>query len=136
MQKLVALPLYFTHSIKLPFRFTIRKGMEWNHFSLLRTFGLNATSTYDSYLPLIFGKLALIWGQFQNIFSEPFLRALRSLRSNNLEIQNDENSKWKRITFLPIPSASSKILWPCSNYFDSVQYLLNTFKFFLSYFKS
>ena len=26
MQKLVALPLYFTHSINLPFIFTIRKG--------------------------------------------------------------------------------------------------------------
>ena len=30
------------------------------HSSLLRTFGLNATSPYDSYLPLIFGKLGLI----------------------------------------------------------------------------
>ena len=31
-----------------------------DHSSLLRTFGLNATSTYDSYLPLIFGKFVLI----------------------------------------------------------------------------
>ena len=38
-----------------------------NHSSLLRTFGLNATSPYDSYLPLIFGKFALIWGYFQNV---------------------------------------------------------------------
>ena len=30
------------------------------HSSLLSIFGLNATSTYDSYLPLIFGKFALI----------------------------------------------------------------------------
>ena len=30
------------------------------HSSLLRTFGLSATSTYDSYLPLIFGRFALI----------------------------------------------------------------------------
>ena len=30
------------------------------HSSLLSVFGLNATSTYDSYLPLIFGKFALI----------------------------------------------------------------------------
>ena len=37
------------------------------HSSLLRTFGLSATSTYDSYLPLIFGKFALIWGHFWNI---------------------------------------------------------------------
>ena len=37
------------------------------HSSLLRTFGLSATSTYDSYLPLLFGKFALIWGHFQNV---------------------------------------------------------------------
>ena len=30
------------------------------HSSLLSVFGLNVTSTYDSYLPLIFGKFALI----------------------------------------------------------------------------
>ena len=30
------------------------------HSSLLSVFGLNATSTYDSYLPLIFGRFALI----------------------------------------------------------------------------
>ena len=30
------------------------------HSSLLRTFGLNATSPYDSYLPLTFGKFAVI----------------------------------------------------------------------------
>ena len=38
-----------------------------DHSSLLKTFGLNATSSYDSYLPLIFGKFALIWGHFQNV---------------------------------------------------------------------
>ena len=37
------------------------------HSSLLSVFGLNAASTYDSYLPLIFGKFALIWGHFQNV---------------------------------------------------------------------
>jgi hypothetical protein len=31
-----------------------------HHSSLLSVFGLNATSPYDSYLPLIFGKFALI----------------------------------------------------------------------------
>ena len=34
---------------------------------------------------------------------------------------------------LPIPSASSKIFWPCSNVSDRVQYFLNTFKFFWSW---
>ena len=33
---------------------------EVSHSSLLRTFGFSAASTYDSYLPLIFGKFALI----------------------------------------------------------------------------
>ena len=37
------------------------------HSSLLRTFGLSATSTCNSYLPLLFGKFALIWGHFQNV---------------------------------------------------------------------
>ena len=31
---------------------------------------------------------------------------------------------------MPIPSASSKIFWPCSNFFDCVQYFLNKFKIF------
>ena len=48
------------------------------HSSLLSVFSLNSTSTYDSYLPWIFGKFAMT-------------------RSNNLEIQNDENSKWKLV---------------------------------------
>ena len=38
-----------------------------NHSSLLRTFGLNATSPNNSYLPLIFRKFALNWGHFQNV---------------------------------------------------------------------
>ena len=34
---------------------------------LLRTFGFSTISTYNSYLPLTFGKFALIWCYFQNI---------------------------------------------------------------------
>ena len=33
----------------------------------VRTFGFSATSTYNSYLPLIFGKFPWIWCYFQNI---------------------------------------------------------------------
>ena len=40
--------------------FTYLKDTESLHSSLLSVFGLNATSTYNSYLPLIFGKFALI----------------------------------------------------------------------------
>ena len=43
-------------------------------------------------------------------------------------------AEWDKIIFnlhlMPIPSASSKIFWPCSNFFDCVQYILNVFKFF------
>ena len=38
-----------------------------SHSSLLRTFGLSATSTYDSYLLLTFGTFAMIWGHFWNV---------------------------------------------------------------------
>ena len=31
---------------------------------------------------------------------------------------------------MPIPSASSKIFWPCSQFFDLIQYFLNLVKYF------
>ena len=31
---------------------------------------------------------------------------------------------------IPIPSASSKIFWQCSKFFDHLQYFLNVFKYF------
>ena len=34
---------------------------------LLRTFSFSAISTYNSYLPLIFGTNALVWGYFWNV---------------------------------------------------------------------
>ena len=34
---------------------------------------------------------------FSTYFNEPFSRMLRSPRSNNLEIHNNENSKWKLV---------------------------------------
>jgi hypothetical protein len=37
------------------------------HPSLLRTFDFSPISTYNSYLPSIFGTNALIWGYFWNI---------------------------------------------------------------------
>ena len=39
------------------------------HSSLLRTFGLSATSTYNSYFPSIFGTNALILGYFQKFWT-------------------------------------------------------------------
>ena len=52
------------------------------HSSLLRTFGLSAISTYNWYLPSIFGTNALIWGYFWNVRKGRFWGhwGLRSLR--------------------------------------------------------
>ena len=38
----------------------VKLGVVLSHSSLLSVFGLSATSTYDSYLPLIFGIFGLI----------------------------------------------------------------------------
>ena len=48
------------------------------HPSLLRTFGFSAISTYDSYLPSIFGRNASIWCYFKNILEGRFLKSLSS----------------------------------------------------------
>ena len=49
---------------------------------------------YLRYIPSInLWKICIDLRPFSKYFSEPFLRPLRSPRSNNLEIQNDENSK-------------------------------------------
>ena len=45
---------------EVPFELSLFIQRVTGHSSLLRTFGLNATSTYDSYLPLTFGEFALI----------------------------------------------------------------------------
>ena len=42
-------------------------------------------------------KICIDLRPFSKCFRVPFLRTLRSPRSNNLEIQNDENSKWKLV---------------------------------------
>ena len=56
--------------------FSVRMWAQGNHVfihsSLLSVFSLNATSPYNSYLPLIFGKFAVIWGHFQNILTSRF----------------------------------------------------------------
>ena len=38
------------------------KAQLLSHPSLLKTFGFSAISTYDSYIPSIFGTNTLIWG--------------------------------------------------------------------------
>ena len=56
----------FVHKVllqpKRPFKYYVKMFVAFLglHSSLLTTFGLNAASTYDSYLQLIFGKFALI----------------------------------------------------------------------------
>ena len=86
------------------------------HSSLLSVFGLNATSTYDSYLPLIFGKFALIWGHFQNILTSRFRgrwgrRGQTTSKSKTTKILNENLLKLDEIQNLA--SATSKMTsWP------------------------
>ena len=47
--------------------------------------------------PINLWKICIDLRPFSKCFRVPFLRTLRSPRSNNLEIQNDENSKWKLV---------------------------------------
>ena len=47
--------------------------------------------------PITLWKICIDLRPFSKCFHVPFLRTLRSLRSNNLEIQNNKNSKWKLV---------------------------------------
>ena len=47
--------------------------------------------------PINLWKICIDLRPFSKYFNKPFLRTLRLPRSNNLEIQNDENSKWKLV---------------------------------------
>ena len=87
-----------------------------SHSSLLSVFGLNANSTYKSYLPWIFGKFALIWGHFQNILTSRFRgrwgrRGHTTSKSKTMEILNENLLKLDEIQILA--SATSKMTsWP------------------------
>ena len=87
-----------------------------DHSSLLKTFGLNATSTYDSYLSLTFGNFALIWGHFQNISVCHFLGrwgcpGQTTSKSKMTKILNENLLKLDEIQNLA--SAASKMTsWP------------------------
>ena len=79
------------------------------HSSLLRTFGFSTTSTYNSYLPLIFGIFASIWGHFWNVRKGPFRghggrRGQTASKSKTTKILNqnllklDENQNLASVT--------------------------------------
>ena len=57
MQKLEALLLYFTHSIKLPFRFTIKKVLEWHNMNVISHICNFQTCPFDLY----FLSVAYVW---------------------------------------------------------------------------
>ena len=94
----------------------LKSKIHCTHSSLLSVFGLNATSTYDSYLPLIFGKFALIWGHFQNILTSRFRgrwgrRGQTTSKSKTTKILNENLLKLDEIQILA--SATSKMTsWP------------------------
>ena len=87
------------------------------HSSLLSVFSLNATSTYDSYLPWIFGKFAMIWGHFQNISTSRFRGRWGHLsqttsKSKTTKILN-ENLLKRDDEIQNLASATSKMTsWP------------------------
>ena len=57
--------------------------------------------------------------------------ALKRIVFNENQILKNLNN----VRLMLIPAASSKIFWPCSNFFDRVQYFLKTFNFFLPWSK-
>ena len=103
------------------------------HPSLLRTLGFSATSTYNSYLPLIFGKFALIWGHFQNVSVCRFWgrwgrRGQTTSKSKTMKILNENLLKLDEIQNLA--SAASKMTsWPpqprkgFSGFFSKITFL-------------
>ena len=72
----------------------------WEVFNVTFFAGRNRVKC-DLYLrfipPINLWKICIDLRPFSKYFNEPFSRTLRSPRSNNLEIQNDENSKWKLV---------------------------------------
>ena len=87
-----------------------------SHSSLLSVFGLSATSTYDSYLPLIFGIFGMIWGHFWNVRKGRFRghggrRGQTASKSKTTKILNQNLQKLDEIQNLA--SATSKMTsWP------------------------
>ena len=114
------LPIYLWNPIwylgKWPLSFSTRMNDAKDHSSLLSVLGLNATSTYDLYLPWIFGKFALIWGHFQNILTSRFRgrwgrRGQTTSKSKTTKILNENLLKLDEIQNLA--SATSKMTsWP------------------------
>ena len=88
----------------------------WTHSSLLSVFGLSATSTYNSYLPLIFGIFGMIWGHFWNVRKGRFRghggrRGQTASKSKTTKILNQNLQKLDEIQNLA--SATSKMTsWP------------------------
>ena len=86
------------------------------HPSLLRTFGFSATSTYNSYLPLLFGIFGMIWGHFWNVRKGRFRghggrRGQTASKSKTTKILNQNLQKLDEIQNLA--SATSKMTsWP------------------------
>ena len=83
--------------------YTLQKGVQEKYYLLCRSL-LTAERIWfkcDLYLqfipPINLWKVCIDLRPFSKYFNEPFLRTLRSPRSNNLEIQNDKNSKWKLV---------------------------------------
>ena len=103
------------------------------HSSLLSVFGLSATSTYDSYLSLIFGIFGTIWGHFWNVRKGRFRGhggrwGQTASKSKTTKILNQNLQKLDEIQNLA--SATSKMTswpqWPrkwLSEFFQKLHFL-------------
>ena len=61
-------------------------------------------------------------------------RISKSQRSQNWNVWVSHTME-QNCYFVPIPSASLKIFWPCSKIFDLIQYFLNLIKYFCAWSK-
>ena len=104
-----------------------------SHSLLLSVFGLSATSTYDSCLPLILGIFGLIWGHFWNVRKGHFWghggrRGQTTSKSKTTKILNQNLLKVDEIQNLA--STTSKMTsWPqrprkwLSEFFQKLHFL-------------
>ena len=130
-------PHFINKIIFLTIIYLITMGIQWIfiHSSLLRTFGLNATSTYDSYLSLIFGKFALIWGYFQNVSMCRFWghwgrRGQTTSKTKTMKILNENLLKLDEIQILA--SVTSKMASMTSRISKGAQWIFPKNTFFKS----
>jgi hypothetical protein len=94
--------MYYLQPCKKIIFFTKYPFNKASHPSLMRTFGFSMISTYNLYFPSIFGKNALIWCYFQNIWEGHFkiieVKGGRMVKERDFEAEKNQN-KCKKIKY-------------------------------------